>query len=470
MTQTFHDQSNTRGTPVAAALTVGFGVMVAMWVVWFLTHMPATTAMFPPVVAGPVLLSVLVVGTWAGVRAVPQHRRPATGALAGLVAGVVNLLVLFSFLTEGTGVGPDPAAKAQAAEAGVAVAQVKPGAALMAGGWLAVCAVGGLLAGLAARATGGGATVMPSDQRWLARFAWVTCAAIVPLLALGGLVTTSKAGFAVPDWPGTYGGNMFLYPVELMNNPRVYLEHTHRLFGSMVGLTTLVLCVFALVVAPRTWQKLAGVGLLALVIVQGVLGGLWTQDKQIWMVLVHGTLGQLFLGLTAAFATTLGGAWRAWRDDRTPAGMRVPRVGTVVLVVLLLVMLVFGTMIRHMNHSHALWSHVGFSIVPVIVAVIIGAGFMKHKALPTHGRRLWWIGHVPMILVGVQFALGWAALLAFLSDPTRKIEAPVAEALASAPQIDPIRLLVRTVHQANGALLMGSAWVMLAWGLARRRA
>jgi len=454
---------------LGAGLTIGFAVMVAMWVVWFLTHMPATTGMFPPVVAGPVLLAVLVVGVWAGTRLVPGASRPAVGALAGLVAGLVNLLVLFSFLTEGTGVAADPAAKAKAMEAGVAVAQVKPGAALMAGGWLVGCTLLGLLAGLVARAGGGGAREMPSAQRWLCRFACVACAAIVPLLALGGLVTTSKSGFAVPDWPGTYGGNMFLYPLELMNNPRVYLEHTHRLFGSMVGLTTLVLCAFSLLRAPTPWHKVAAVVLLVLVITQGVLGGLWTQDKKIWMVLVHGTLGQLFLGLTAAYAASLSDAWARWRDDASAGALKLPRWGTVVLVGFLLIMLSLGTMIRHMNHTHALWTHVGFSIIPVLTAVLVGARFMSKKAEPTHGRSLWWVGHVPMIVVGVQFALGWVALLAYLGDDTRKIAAPVAEALTAAPDIDPVRLLVRTAHQANGALLMASAWVMMAWGLARAR-
>ena len=33
-----------------------------------------------------------------------------------------------------------------------------------------------------------------------------------PLIWVGGLVTTYDAGMAVPDWPGTYGYNLFLYP------------------------------------------------------------------------------------------------------------------------------------------------------------------------------------------------------------------------------------------------------------------
>ena len=37
--------------------------------------------------------------------------------------------------------------------------------------------------------------------------------ATVLLVAAGGLVTSHDAGLAVPDWPNTYGSNMFLYPL-----------------------------------------------------------------------------------------------------------------------------------------------------------------------------------------------------------------------------------------------------------------
>jgi len=33
------------------------------------------------------------------------------------------------------------------------------------------------------------------------------------LLCFGAMVTTYDAAMAVPDWPATYGHNMFLYPL-----------------------------------------------------------------------------------------------------------------------------------------------------------------------------------------------------------------------------------------------------------------
>jgi heme A synthase len=65
---------------------------------------------------------------------------------------------------------------------------------------------------------------------WLDRFAWLTAAATFLLLGLGGLVTSHEAGLAVPDWPTTYGYNMFLFPMHLWQS-NIFYEHTHRLLA-----------------------------------------------------------------------------------------------------------------------------------------------------------------------------------------------------------------------------------------------
>ncbi|MBI3191706.1 MAG: cytochrome oxidase assembly protein, partial [Pedosphaera parvula] len=44
----------------------------------------------------------------------------------------------------------------------------------------------------------------------MARFALLTALATLVLIGVGGLVTSHGAGMAVPDWPTSYGYNMFL--------------------------------------------------------------------------------------------------------------------------------------------------------------------------------------------------------------------------------------------------------------------
>lgn len=49
---------------------------------------------------------------------------------------------------------------------------------------------------------------------WLHRLALLTAVTTFILICMGGLVTSTDSGLAVPDWPTTFGYNMFLYPLS----------------------------------------------------------------------------------------------------------------------------------------------------------------------------------------------------------------------------------------------------------------
>ena len=49
---------------------------------------------------------------------------------------------------------------------------------------------------------------------WLHRLAVLTAVTTFILICMGGLVTSTDSGLAVPDWPTTFGYNMFLYPLS----------------------------------------------------------------------------------------------------------------------------------------------------------------------------------------------------------------------------------------------------------------
>lgn len=51
----------------------------------------------------------------------------------------------------------------------------------------------------------------PRYIRSLHVIALLTAAATFPLIFMGGLVTSHGAGMSVPDWPNSYGYNMFLF-------------------------------------------------------------------------------------------------------------------------------------------------------------------------------------------------------------------------------------------------------------------
>ncbi len=93
------------------------------------------------------------------------------------------------------------------------------------------------------------------------------------LLGIGGLVTSHEAGMSVPDWPTSYGYNMFALPIKFWRGG-AFFEHSHRLLASGAGFLTTVLAVWLWLKDPRRWMKWLGVGAFLLVVAQGVLGGL----------------------------------------------------------------------------------------------------------------------------------------------------------------------------------------------------
>src|SRR3954454_2749944 len=108
---------------------------------------------------------------------------------------------------------------------------------------------------------------------WLHRIALATAMATFPLIFMGGLVTSHGAGMSVPDWPNSYGYNMFTFPPSKWIGG-IFYEHTHRLMGTIVGMLSIALTIAAWRSESRRWVRwLCGSGLGA-VIFQGVLGGL----------------------------------------------------------------------------------------------------------------------------------------------------------------------------------------------------
>src|ERR1700742_4571586 len=113
------------------------------------------------------------------------------------------------------------------------------------------------------------------NNRWLHRFAVLTALATLALIGLGGLVTSHEAGMSVPDWPNSYGYNMFLFPPSKWVGGILY-EHTHRLLASTLGLLVVVLMRWLDGRAAR--PSLAIVGALE-VLAGFVIFAVWPQQK-----------------------------------------------------------------------------------------------------------------------------------------------------------------------------------------------
>lgn len=246
---------------------------------------------------------------------------------------------------------------------------------------------------------------MDSPERasplWLRRLAFATALATFGLIAIGGLVTSKGAGMAVPDWPTTYGYNMFFFPISQWTGG-IFYEHSHRLWASIVGLLTAVttgwiwaresrgaarwiglvgilltlglmgvrkqwmfvalacvalgVVVFSIARAvkaerPLRWWAMAA---FAAVLVQGVLGGLRVTALKDELGIVHGTFAQLFLVLVWAIALALTQWWNRITQGGGAAGLARFRRVFLCLALLVLAQLILGASMRHQHAGLAI--------------------------------------------------------------------------------------------------------------------
>ena len=418
------------GTDRSYVLPLAFATTVSMWAVAYFCRLPAVMA--PSwLVAGLMLGAVALWGWFAGARAGGGW---LGGVLVGGVAAVLNLLILGSLLAPAEGGGVMPSA-----------VWWVPGSILI------VALVSGGFAGASRRA---GSEATPSD--WTALFSKVAVAATFLLVVAGGLVTSNEAGLAVVDWPNSFGSNMFLFPLARMTGG-IYYEHAHRLFGALVGLTTIALAVRLWRYDDRAWLKRLGLAAVVLVVLQGILGGLRVTGgftlstseadmaPSIALAVMHGVLGQLFLGLIVAIAVVTSRWWLRAPEAETRPNVNGDRTLQFWLVATLVVQLVLGAVQRHL--AQGLIIHITLAAVVVMLAVVVGARAwgLYHGTWPV--QRL---GQALIGLVSIQVTLGIAALA-------------VTQGKAVVGSPTTVEVTIATAHQATGAALLALAVTLHLW-------
>jgi cytochrome c oxidase assembly protein subunit 15 len=259
------------------------------------------------------------------------------------------------------------------------------------------------------------ATLIPTARdygNWLNRFAWFTAFATLLLICSGGMVTSKNVGLAVPDWPTTFGYNMFLFPVSKWIGG-VFFEHTHRLIASTVGLLTIILALWlygtrarpfmrwfgiALVTyglgaqfgfgdpsgvgigwseigavlfgasffwprAPAVARPLRLCGLIAVgsVALQGILGGLRVTMLKDQIGIFHACIAQAFFGLIVLIALMTTDFWRMAPANLTGltgqvSRQRIAHLKTIVIAttIAIYIQLALGATMRHQHRDLAI--------------------------------------------------------------------------------------------------------------------
>ena len=298
----------------------------------------------------------------------------------------------------------------------------------------------------------------------LHRFAAFTAGATLLLIVAGGLVTSTESGLSVPDWPTTYGWNMFTFPVSKWVGG-IRFEHVHRLIASTVGFLTILLAAALARWEPRRWVRRLGYLALGTVVAQGLLGGLTVLLFLPPAVSVaHACLAQTFFCLTVALAVVTSPRWR----DAAPADLRVAlardpltRITAITSGAVFLQLLV-GAVMRHTNAGLAIPDfplalgrlvpplssfpvaiHFLHRVGALCVAVLVG--LCVRRSVRSGRSGLEKTSFALAGLVVLQIGLGAATVLSRKAVP------------------------IATAHVAAGAVLLGSTLALCLGSLAAER-
>lgn len=269
------------------------------------------------------------------------------------------------------------------------------------------------------------------------RLALVTACATLLLIVAGGLVTNTGSGLAVPDWPNTFGHNMFLFPWSRMVGGVLY-EHGHRLLGSLVGLLTVAL-------AAALWRlggtlRVLGIVAVVGVIAQGVLGGLRVVLLDSTLAIAHGCVAQAFFGLVCTIAWLTSPASAAPRPAVSP-GLRGLAFTATALTYL---QIVLGALVTHTGRveAHLVGAVVVFAVIPMLTARVRRSGDRVGT------RAAQWV----LAVLALQLFLGVGSFIARFTDTA--LTGTVAA------------LILPVAHRAVAGLLFGLV-VVLALRVAR---
>lgn len=273
-----------------------------------------------------------------------------------------------------------------------------------------------------------------------------TAAATLVLIFIGGLVTSTGSGLAVPDWPLSYG--MLMPPMV----GGVFYEHGHRMAATLVGLLTLILAVWTARTEPRAGVRRLAWGALAAVITQGLLGGITVIFLLPPPVSVfHACLAQAFFCVTIALSFVTS---REWISAAAPAeDVAGVRGAAAVATAVVFGQLFLGALMRHTGAGLAIPDFplaLGRVVPPLdsgpvllhfthrlgAIAVVAAVAWLARQAYRSRDRRLSRPATLVIFLVAVQVALGAATVL------TAKSVVPT------------------TAHVATGAAVLGACWLV----------
>ncbi len=272
---------------------------------------------------------------------------------------------------------------------------------------------------------------------WLHRYSVILAICTLFLVVAGGLVTSNDAGLSVPDWPLSYGK---LMPVM---EGGIFYEHGHRMVATTVGFLTIILAVWLWRVENRGWMRRLGVGTLAAVIAQGLLGGMTV----IYMLpkpvsISHACLAQLFFSTTVCIALFTSASWLCGPHVAADSGTPALRALVIAAPLCVFIQLALGASARHKF----------LGVLPHIAGAAVATGVVLWVTLSVLMRHA---GHdvlrkSAVALLSITFLQVFLGIAAYMSRI----------ATIDAPQPMPLMVGFTVAHVATGALTLAASVVL----------
>ena len=256
-------------------------------------------------------------------------------------------------------------------------------------------------------------TATGGTSRWPARFALATWLCAIPLLLTGGTVTSLDAGMAIDGWwvvePGRGDHFLLFYPIEKwFQDIGHFFEHSHRLFGVLVGNLAIAAVVATWMTTRRKASRRIALFALVIVCIQGYIGGSRVLESSPQLAFLHGALAQIVFAVLAYSAVALSPKHQRALPDESPEALSLARRATITIGITY-VAIFAGAWLRHAYSHAALGVHVLFISVAT-VAIFRFSGKLKAFAQDKPERvSLRRAARNLHILVGVQLFLGVAS-------------------------------------------------------------
>ncbi|MBM3463689.1 MAG: heme A synthase [Armatimonadetes bacterium] len=291
------------------------------------------------------------------------------------------------------------------------------------------------------------------------RLAQLTTFCTVILIVAGALVTTTKSGLAVPDWPLSFGT---LFP-EMVGGVRY--EHTHRLIAGSVALLTLVLGIWAVRTEPRRWVRILAWCAMGGVLVQALLGGLTVLLRLPTAVSAsHGTLAQTWFCMIVALAMVTSPAWQTAPRLPLTASARWLRFFAVATTAAIWLQLVVGATMRHLG-GEGKTGGLAIPDFPTAFGAWIPPVFTHAIAVNFAHTRVGALIVLILSLATVWCALSCLSAFAPLRDAALRLALLVGLQLYLGMTVIWMArpVLPTSLHVANGALVLVTSLVITLW-------